>query len=153
MDALVAVFALNVVKEMGTCVMLCPLPFMTSMTGNRFGLDSGPFHFHVLFDIHDIPVAAVTGKGTMDGLGKRSLADLLSVTTKAFRVVNALIAELSIFGGELFSLLPGFGRFHSPDRFGYRGRFRVLLLRFRFRCPEGAKSQDEESRNGDKNKD
>jgi len=130
MDILVAVLALDVVQEMGARVMLCPLPLMASMTGNRFGLNLGSFCLEMFFNIHDIPVAAIAGKGSMDGLGKLSLADLLAVTAKAFRIVNAFIAVFSTFNGDLLSPFFGFGRF------GNLSRIRILLRRLRFRCPE-----------------
>jgi hypothetical protein len=69
------------------------------------------------FDICDIPVATVTGVGSMNGLGKLPLADF-SVTTQAFRIVNALIAIFATLDDKLLPFFPRFRRFGHPGRLG-----------------------------------
>src|SRR5512139_474214 len=69
-DVFVAVFALNVIDEMGACIMFRPFLLMTSVAGDRFRMNSCPFCFGMNLDICDIPVATVAGVGSMNGLGK-----------------------------------------------------------------------------------
>ena len=109
-DVFVAVFALNVIDEMGACIMLCPFLLMTSMAGDRFGMNSCPLCFGMGFDIRDIIVATVTGVGSMNGLGKLPLADF-SVATQTFRIVNTLIAIFPTLDNKLLRLFRRFRRF------------------------------------------
>jgi hypothetical protein len=75
-----AVFALYVIDEMRTCVMLRPFLLMTSMTGDRFGMNLPPLCLHVGFDICNIPVATIAGVGSMNGLGELPFADFFVAT-------------------------------------------------------------------------
>jgi hypothetical protein len=59
MDLLVAVLALNLIDEMGTGIMLCPLFFVASMAGDRFRMDPSPFGREVALNIRNVPVASI----------------------------------------------------------------------------------------------
>ena len=116
-DVFMAVFALNVVDKMGACIMLHPFFLMTSMAGHGFSMDPSPFRLPMGFDICDIIVAAVTGIGPMNGLGKFPLADLC-VTTQTFRIVNTFVAVLPALDNKLlrfFRRLSGFGHLRRLD--------------------------------------
>jgi len=89
MDIFMAVLTLNIIDEVGTCIMFCPFLFMAPMTGNRFGMNPRPFCLSVGLDISNVQVATVAGIGSMNGLCKFPLADLL-VATQTFRVVDTL---------------------------------------------------------------
>jgi len=121
MNPCMTILALNVVDEMGTCIMLCPLFFMASVTGDRFGMNLCPFSLQMFLDICDIPVTTITRIGPMDGLGKLSFTDF-RVAPEAFRVINAFIAVLSPPDDKLLSF---YGFVRGFDHF----RFRVLFLR------------------------
>jgi hypothetical protein len=100
-DVFMAVFALNIIDEMGACIMLCPFLLMASMAGYRLCLNSSPFCFSMSLDIRDIPVATVAGICSMNGLGKLPLTDF-SMATQTFRVVNTLITIFPTFDGKFF---------------------------------------------------
>jgi hypothetical protein len=107
-DALMAVFALNVVDEMGACIMFRPFLFVTSMTRHRFRMDFRPFGLGMNFDICDIVVATVAGVGSMNGLGKFPLADF-RVAAQTFRIVNTLVAIFPALDSDLLPLLGRWG--------------------------------------------
>jgi hypothetical protein len=88
-DVFMAVFALNIIDEMGACIMLCPFLLMASMAGDRLCMNSSSFCFYMNLDIRDIPVATVAGICSMNGLGKPPLTDF-SMAAQTFRVVNTL---------------------------------------------------------------
>jgi hypothetical protein len=111
MDVSMAVFALDVIDEMGARIMLCAFLFMTAMTGDGFSMNSSPLCFHMGIDIRDIPVATVAGVGSVHRLGKLPLADF-SMTTHAFGVVNAFVTVFSTFDDNLLTFFEGFGRFN-----------------------------------------
>jgi hypothetical protein len=99
------------------------------MTGDGLGMNFSPFCLHVLLDIGDIPVAAVAGVGSMDGLGKLPFTDFL-VAAQTFGIVNAFITVFPTFDDEFFYLFPGF------KRFGYLGSFGTLFFRSGFCGPQ-----------------
>ena len=88
MNIYVAVLALNIIDEVGTRIMFCALLLMTSVAGNRFGLDSGALR-RVFIDIRDVPVAAITGIGAVDRFGKLGLLDIF-MALQAFGIVDTL---------------------------------------------------------------
>jgi hypothetical protein len=83
MDLRVAVFTLDVVDEMGACVVLSPFLLMASMTGDRLCVDSPSLCFQMGLYIRDIPMAAITGVGTVNGLSEFPFADF-GMTTETF---------------------------------------------------------------------
>jgi hypothetical protein len=123
-----AVLTLYVIDEMSARIMFCPFFLMTSMAGDGFGMNSPPLCLHMGFDIRDIPVATVTGVGSMNGLGKLPFTDFL-VATQTFGIVNTFITVFPTFNDEFFSFFPGF------RRFGYLSRFGTLFLRSGFCSP------------------
>jgi hypothetical protein len=62
----VAVFTLNIIYEMGACVMLCPFFLMTAMAGHRFRMNPRTFGLRMRFHVRNVPVAAIAGVGSMD---------------------------------------------------------------------------------------
>src|SRR4030042_246794 len=102
-DVFMAVSALNVIDEMGACIMLRPFLLMTSMARDRFRMNSCALGFGMGFAICDIIVAAVAGVGAMNGLGKFPLADL-RVATQAVRIVNTLVAIFPLLDNKLLRL-------------------------------------------------
>ncbi len=118
-DVFMAVLALNVIDEMGACIVLCAFLLMTPMARDRFCMNSRTFRFGMGFNIRDIIVAAVTGVGSMNGLGKFPLADL-RMAAQTFGIVNALIAILPAFDNKLlrfFGQLRRLGRLCRLDTF------------------------------------
>jgi hypothetical protein len=98
------------------------------------------------FDICDIIVAAVTGVGPMNGLGKLPLADL-PVATQTFRIVNTLIAIFPTLDNELlrlFSWFRGFGRLYGLD---------TLFIGSRRCRPQHAEAPKERDSDDETNKD
>jgi len=75
-NLLMAVFALNVIKEMGACIMFRRLFFMALMAGDRLGMNSCP-SCCMDVDIRDVIMTTVVGIGTVDRLGKLPLAHFL----------------------------------------------------------------------------
>ena len=104
MDLLMAVFTLNVIKEMGACIMFRPLLLMTAMAGHRLGMNSSPFCFQVVIDVRDIPMTTIAGVGPMDRLGKFPLIDF-GVATQAFGIVDTLITVFATLDDKLLSFL------------------------------------------------
>ena len=86
----VAILTLNIVDKVCTCIMLCPFLLMASMTGNGFSMNSPPFCLPMGLDVCDVPVATIAGIGSMNGLGKLPLIDLIPMATETFRVVDTL---------------------------------------------------------------
>jgi hypothetical protein len=127
-DLFMAVFTLNVIDEMGACIMFRPFLLMTSMTGDGLRMNSSPFCFPMGFDIRDIPVATVAGVGSMNGLGKLPFTDF-SMATQTFRVVNTFIAIFSSLDDKFFPLFP------RLRRFGHLCRFGTLFFRSGCFCP------------------
>ena len=115
-NLLMAVCALNVIKEMGACIMCCPFFFMTSMAGDWLGMNSCPFCSGMDVDIRDVIVATVARIGTMNRLGKLPFAYFF-VTTQTFRVVNTFIAVFSTPDDKFLSL------FRRSRGFGHHGDF------------------------------
>jgi hypothetical protein len=141
-----AVFALNVIDEMGACIMLRPLLLMTSMARDWFRVNSCPLCFGMNFDICDIIVAAVTGVGPMNGLGKLPLADFI-MAGQTFRIVNTLIAILPTLNNELlrlFGWFRGFGHLWGPD---------TLFIGSRCCRPQHPEAPKERDRDDETNKD
>jgi hypothetical protein len=84
MDLFVAVFALNIIDEMSTPVMFCPLPLMTAMAGHGLRMNPCTLCLRMGFHIRNVPVAAIAGVGSMDRLSKLSFIDLIAVATETF---------------------------------------------------------------------
>jgi hypothetical protein len=104
MDLFMAVFTLNIVDEMGAGIMLGAFFLMTTMAGDRLGMNSSPFGFQVVLNVRDIPMTTVAGVGSMDRLGKFPLIDF-SVATQAFGVVDTLITVFATLDDKLLSFL------------------------------------------------
>ncbi len=64
-DLNMTILALDVIDKMGTGIMFGTLDLMTAVTGHRLCLNSGSLD-GMLFDIRDIPVAAIARIGTMN---------------------------------------------------------------------------------------
>lgn len=126
-DVFVAVFTLNVVEEMGACIMLRPFLLMTSMAGDWLGMNSCPFCFGMDVDIRDVIVATVAGIGTVNRLGELPFAYFF-VTTQTFGVVNTFIAVFSTLDDKFLPL------FRRSGRFGRHGEFPTLFFGARGRC-------------------
>jgi hypothetical protein len=88
-DVFMAVFTLNIIDKVGTRIMFCPFLFMAPMAGDRFRMNPCPLCLSVGLDISNVQVATVAGIGSMNGLCKFPLPDLL-VATQTFRVVDTL---------------------------------------------------------------
>jgi len=140
------VFALNVIDEMGACIMLRPFLLMTSMARDRFRMNSCPFCFDVGFHIRDVIVATVTGVGPMNGLGKLPLADF-SVATQTFGVVDTLIAIFPTLDSKLLCL---FSRFSG---FGHLCGLDTLFFGDRRYSPQHPCAPNERDRDDETNKD
>jgi len=140
-----AVFALNVIDEMGACVMLRPFLLMTSMTGDGFSMDSPPFRLPMDLDICDVIVATVTGVGSMNGLGELPLADF-SVATQTFGVVDTLVAIFPTLDSKLLRL---FGRFRG---FGHPCGLGTLFFGDRRGSPQHPFAPNERDRDDDTDK-
>jgi len=107
MDIFMAIFALDVIDEMSTCIMFSPFFLMASMTGDRLGMNLPSLGFPMGFDVRNIPVAAVAGVGTVNGLGEFLLVDL-SMAAQTFGVVDTFTAIFPAFDDEFISLLSRF---------------------------------------------
>jgi hypothetical protein len=127
-DLCVTVFTLDVVYEMGACIMLCSFLLVATMAGNRLRMDSPPLGFHMSVDVGDVPMATIARIGSMHGLGELPLTDF-GVATEAFGVIDTLKTILSALNDKL---LPLFGF----RRLGHRCRFRTLFGRLRFFRPK-----------------
>jgi hypothetical protein len=129
MDVLMTVFTLNVINEVGACIMLCPFLFVASMASDRLRMNSSPFGFHMSFDVGDIPVATIAGIGSMNRLGKFPLTDL-GMATEAFGVVDTLITILPTLDDKLLHFLSRF------RRLGHGRGFRTLFCRLGLGRPD-----------------
>jgi len=103
-DLHMAVRTPHIVDEMGTGVVFGSFHLMTSVAGNRFGLDSGALR-RVFIDIRDVPVAAIAGIGAVDRFGEFGLIDIF-MTLQAFGIVDTLQTvlpspDLELLLGEL----------------------------------------------------
>lgn len=125
-----AVFALNVIDEVGACVMFSPLLFMTAMAGHGLCVNSGALCLSMGFHICNVPVAAITGVGSMDGLGKFSFIDLIAVTTETIGIINAFV---TVFPAPDHELLPFFRRIRRLGHSSGLGWF--FFLRSGCGCP------------------
>ncbi|NIS60454.1 MAG: hypothetical protein GTO13_07100 [Proteobacteria bacterium] len=74
MDLHMAVRAPHIIDEVGAGIVFGPLDLVASVAGDWLGLDF-PALCRVFLDISDIPVAAITGIGTVDRLGEFGLID------------------------------------------------------------------------------
>src|SRR4030042_2119272 len=120
-DLFMTVFALNVIDEMGACIMLCPFPLVTSMKGEGLGMNPRPFCLHMLFGIGNIPMTTIARVGSVNGLSELLLTDF-TMATKTIGVINTLRA---IFPTLYDEFLP----FLNLRRFGHHGRFGALFFR------------------------
>lgn len=114
MNVFVAIFALDVVDEVGACGILRSLLLVAAIAGDRFGL----FCLLMGFEICDIPMAAITGVGPMNGLCKLFLTDVAAMATQTFRVVNAFVTVLPALDDQFLHLRPGFRRVGRNRGFG-----------------------------------
>jgi hypothetical protein len=126
-NLLMAVLALNVIKEMGACIMFRRFFFMTSMAGDWLGMNPRP-SCRMGLDICDVIMTTVARIGAMNRLGKLPFAYVL-VTSQTFGVVNTFIA---VFSPPDDKFLPLFLRFR---RFGHHGEFPTLIFSTGCRCP------------------
>jgi hypothetical protein len=113
-----AVFTLDFIDEMGTGIMFGPFLFVATVAGHGLGMDPCPFGLNMLFDVSNIPVAAITGVCPVNRLGKFPLIDLASVTTQAFRVIDALVTVFTAFDDKLLSLFGWLRSLYPFSRFG-----------------------------------
>jgi hypothetical protein len=61
MYVLMAVFALDVIKEMNACIMLGTLLFMAAMAGYGLRMNLSSLHlFTMALDVRNVPVATIT---------------------------------------------------------------------------------------------
>jgi len=125
-DLFVAIPALDIVDEVNARIMLRSLFLVTPMARHGFRVDLGPFRFEMRFGVGNVPMATVTGKGSVNRLGKLPLNNLVSVTFQALGIVNAFGAVFSSLDGEFFSFLCRFGR--RCDRRGRTGFLRDVKL-------------------------
>lgn len=145
-DVLMAILTLNIVDEMGAGVMFRPFLLMTPMAGHRLSMNSSPFSFRMGFDIRNIPVAAIAGIGSVNGLGKLPLIDL-TMTAQAIGVINTFIAIFPALDDEFFSLFSGF------SWLGYCLGFRALFIRSGVCRPQKPNPKTEAENESDKNGD
>jgi len=113
-DLLVAVFALDLVDEVDTGVMFRAFLLVATMARHRFRVDLRPFRFEMSLGVRDVPVAAITGKGSMHRLGKLPLNNLVPVTLQAFGIIDALGAVFSSLDRDLVSRLRRLSRKGDP---------------------------------------
>jgi hypothetical protein len=118
MDFDMAVLTLNIVDEVGTGVMFRALLLMTPMTGDGFGMNFPPFCLSMGLDVCDVPVATITRIGSMNGLGKLPLVDLIPMAAQTFRVVDTLQTIFPTLNSKFLHLFPGLGRRGHSLRFG-----------------------------------
>jgi hypothetical protein len=108
MDLHMAVGTSHIVDEMGAGVMFGTFDLMTSVAGDRLDMDSAPLS-RVDLDIGDIPVAAITGIGSMKRFGEFGHIDIF-MALQTFGVVDTLqtvfpSADLILLLGELQLLM------------------------------------------------
>lgn len=84
---------------------------MATMTRERLQMDFGPSCKDVLIDVRDIQMATVARVRPMNRQGKFPLADLISMTAEAFRVIQALRAVFLSVAGRFLSCFQGLGSF------------------------------------------
>ena len=84
---------------------------MATMTRERLEMDFGSFWQDVLIDVRDIQMATGARVCPVDRQGKLPLADLISMTAKTFRVIQALRTVFLSLDGRLLSCFQGFGSF------------------------------------------
>jgi hypothetical protein len=145
-DVFVAVLTLNVIDEVGTRIMFCSFLFMASMAGDWLGINPCSSYLHMGFDIRNIPVTAIAGVGSVNGLSELSLTNF-PMATETFGVIDTFSAIFPTFDDELFPFFPGFGRL------GHHCGFGALLFRNRFCGPQKSKTKKETDSEDKKNKD
>src|SRR4030042_601164 len=133
-----AVFALNIVDEVGSPVMFCPLLRMTAMAGHGFHMNPRPLCLRMGFHIRNVPVATIARVGSMNRLGEFSLIDLIAVTTETFRIIDAFITVFSAPDDELLSLFRRIWRFGHCCGFGC-----LFFLGSGCGCPHKSEAQQE----------
>src|SRR4030042_5575883 len=146
MDIFMAVFALNIVDEVGAPVMFCPRLLMAAMAGHWFHMNLRPLCLRMGFHIRNVPVAAIAGVGSMNRLGEFSLIDLIAVATEAFRIIDAFITVFPAPDDELLPLFCSFWRFGHPCGFGC-----LFFLRCGCGCPHKSKARKEGDENSKQN--
>jgi hypothetical protein len=85
--------------------MFSPFFFMASMAGHWLRMNFRSLGLQMTLQIRNIPVTAIAGETSMNGLSKFPLIDLLGVAANAFRVVDAfdaILATLSRKGVPFF---------------------------------------------------
>jgi hypothetical protein len=146
-NVFMAVFTLNVIDEMGARIMFRPLLLMASMTGDGFSMNSCAFCFLMGLDVCDIPVTTIAGIGSMNGLGKLPLCNLIPMATQTFGVIDTLRAIFATPDDKLLSLLSCF------RRFGHHCGLGTLFFKSRFRSPKRSKNGKEGDRDDKESKD
>ncbi len=102
-DLDVTVLAPDIINKVDTGIVFDALDLVTAMTCHGFDLNTSPSG-GMFIDIGNIPVAAVTGIGTVDGLNEFHLINFL-VTFKTRGIVDAFETELPV--ADLQPLLYG----------------------------------------------
>jgi hypothetical protein len=138
-----AVLTLNVIDGMGACAIICRFLLVASIATHwlRF------FCFFMGSEIRNIPVTAVARIGPMDRLGKLPFVDLIPMAPETFRVVHALIAVFPALDNEFLHF------FCRLRRLGHLCGLGVLFPKNRFYCQQKSQVQDENSRDGEIDKD
>jgi hypothetical protein len=129
MNVFMAVFTLNVIDEVGTCIMFCSFLFMASMAGDWLGINPCSSYLHMGFDIRNIPVTAIAGVGSVNGLSELSLTNF-PMATETFGVIDTLVTIFPTLDNEFLSFFPGFGWL------GHYWGFGTLFSRNRFCSPK-----------------
>jgi hypothetical protein len=129
MDVLMAVYTLNVIDEVDTCIMFGPFFFMASMTGDWLSVDFCTFGC-VSIDIGNVPVTTITRVDPVDGLSEFFFVYFIPVASKAFGVVD-----------NLFSAFPDFWWLDYPW---------TLFFRSGACRPKKSKVQKKEARDNEK---
>jgi hypothetical protein len=93
MDLHMTVRTPHIVDEMGAGVVFGAFDLMTAMAGDWLGLNF-PTLSRVFLDIGDIPMAAITGVGSMDRFGEFGHVDIF-VTLQARGIIDTLQTVLS----------------------------------------------------------
>jgi hypothetical protein len=107
-----AVRAPHIVNEMGAGVMFRTFNLMTSVAGDRLGLDFSTL-CRVFLDIGDVPVAAITGICSMDRFGELGLIDIF-MALQARGVVDTF---QTVFPPSDLKLLLGQFKFLTESQF------------------------------------